>query len=44
MQGQKWSKDMKEWPDSDWPNFDPSCGVPIPNTITDAMLCLQTGA
>jgi hypothetical protein len=45
IQVQKMEQRMKEWPTSDYPNCDSSHGqAPIPGTITDAMLCLQTGA
>ena len=36
---------LEEWLTSDWPNlgfFHES--APVPDTITDAMLCLKTGA
>ena len=36
---------LKEWPTKNWPNVRPIHGqAPIPNTINDTLLCLQTGA
>jgi hypothetical protein len=36
---------LKEWQTSDRPNAESILWVaPIPDTITDAVLCLQTGA
>jgi len=43
MQGRRWSR-MEEWLTSDLSNFRLINGqTPTPHTITNAMLCLQTG-
>jgi hypothetical protein len=45
MQGQKWSRDWRKHHPVNSPTWDLSHGqAPNPDTITDAMLCLQTGA
>jgi hypothetical protein len=45
MQGQKWSRDEEKGQPVTCPEWDPSHGKkPNLDTITDVILCLQTGA
>ena len=45
LQGQKWRRDTGKGGPVTSPNWDPSQGeAPRTDTITNAMVCLQTGA
>ena len=44
MQTQGMEQRLREWPSNNQPNLRPFQGqAPIPNSIKDTLLCLQTG-